>query len=85
MHNILLHSQAFGHSKTDVQLRICTLFRLIDSLRASSPFGDIVNRRRARASRGLLAQIRERACRLTHRLFFILCHKYSKFYTKWAQ
>ena len=29
MHNILLHSQAFGHSKTDIQLRICTLFRLI--------------------------------------------------------
>ena len=39
MHNILLHSQAFGHSKTDVELRICTLFRLTDSLRASSAFG----------------------------------------------
>ena len=39
MHNILLHSQAFGHSKSDVQLRICTLFRLTVSLRASSPFG----------------------------------------------
>ena len=38
MHNILLHSQAFGHSKTDLQLRICTLFRLTDSLRANSPF-----------------------------------------------
>ena len=58
MHNILLHSQAFGHSKTDVQLRICTLFRLTDSLRASSPFGDIVNRRRARASRGFAARSR---------------------------
>ena len=85
MHNILLHSQAFVHSKTDVQLRICTLFRLTVSLRASSPFGRYLEKEtreslsrlhpaRSRVLAGLasLAEIREFVCRLTHRLFFVL-------------
>ena len=75
MHNILLHSQAFGHSKTDVQLRICTLFRLTVSLRASSPFGRYLEKETRESLSRLhrsLAEIREFVCRLTHRLFFVV-------------